>query len=56
MNAVLAWLGAQAHIAGSVVAAVASNKPAPARQVVIYAIALIALAFVIPKIVKLVSK
>lgn len=53
---ILTWLEAQANVAWSVVAAVASNKPAPARQVVIYTLVLIALAFVVPKIVKLVSK
>ena len=56
MNGVLAWLGTQAHIAGSVIGAVATNQPAPARQVVIYTLVLAALAFVIPKLFKLISK
>ena len=56
MNGILAWLDAQAHVAWSVLSAIISNQPAPARQVVIYILALAALAFVIPKIIKLVSK
>jgi hypothetical protein len=56
VNEILDQLLAQANAALSVVSAVASNKPAPARQVVIYTLVLIALAFVVPKIVKLVSK
>ena len=56
MNGLLAWLGTQAHIAQSVVGAIISNRPAPARQVVIYTVVLIALAVIIPKVVKLVSK
>ena len=51
-----AWLAGQVHIAWTVVTAIVSNQPAPARQVVIYTLVLIALAVVIPKIVKLVSK
>jgi hypothetical protein len=53
---ILTWLHAQANIAASVVGAIISNRPAPARQVVIYTIVLIALAFVVPKIVKAVGK
>ena len=49
-------LSTQAHVAWSVLAAIVSNQPAPARQVVIYTLVLIALAFIVPKIVKLVSK
>ena len=56
MNGILAWLDTQLHVAMSVLAAIVSNKPAPARQVVIYTLVLIALAFIVPKIVKLVSK
>ena len=56
MNGILAWLNAQAHVALSVLAAIISNQPAPARQVVIYTLALAALAFAVPKIIKLVSK
>jgi hypothetical protein len=55
-SAILGWLGAQAHVAGTVLAAIISNRPAPARQVVIYTVALAVVATVIPKIVKLVSK
>ena len=36
--------------------AIIANRPEPARTVVIYTLVLIALAFVVPKIVKLVSK
>ena len=56
MTGIPAWLDAQAHVAWSVLAAVVSNQPAPARQVVIYTLVLIALAFLVPKIIKLVSK
>lgn len=56
MNGILAWLNGQAHVAWSVLAAVISNQPAPARQVVIYTLVLIVLAFLVPKIVKAVSK
>jgi hypothetical protein len=56
VNGILAWLDAQAHVALSVLSAIISNQPAPARQVVIYTLVLIAIAFVIPKIVKLVGK
>ena len=56
MNGIGSWLYAQVHIAGSVIGAVATNQPAPARQVVIYTLALAALAFVIPKLFKLISK
>ncbi len=56
MSGISAWLVAQVNVAGSVVSAVASNRPAPARQVVIYTLSLIALMFVVPKIIKLVSK
>ena len=56
MNGILAWLGMQAHIAGGVLGAIIWNQPAPARQVVIYTLVLAALAFLVPKIIKLVSK
>ena len=52
----LEWLHAQASIAWSVIGAVISDRPAPARQVVIYVLVLIALAYIVPKIIKLVSK
>ena len=48
VNGILAWL-TQLHVAFSVLAAIASNKPAPARQVVIYTLVLIALAFTRPQ-------
>jgi hypothetical protein len=56
MNGIPHWLGTQAHVAWSVLAAIVSNQPAPARQVVIYTLVLIALAFVVPKIIKAVTK
>jgi hypothetical protein len=56
VNGMLTWLGTQAHIAMSVIGAVISNRPAPARQVLIYTVALVALAIGIPKIAKLISK
>jgi hypothetical protein len=56
VNGFLAWLDIQAHVAWSVLAAIVSDKPAPARQVVIYTLVLIALAFIVPKIVKAVAK
>ena len=56
MTGIFAWLHTQAQVALSVLSAIISNQPAPARQVVIYTLALAALVFVIPKIVKLVSK
>lgn len=56
MNGIIPWLSAQVDVIFSVVGAVASNKPAPARQVVIYTLVLIALAFIVPKIAKAVSK
>ena len=52
----LAWLGVQAKIAGTVLAALIANRSAPARQVLIYAVVLVALAFITPKIIKVVSK
>jgi hypothetical protein len=55
VNGILAWLDTQAHVAWSVLAAIVSNQPAPARQAVIYTLVLIALAFLVPKIVKLVK-
>ena len=56
MNGILAWLNVQAHSAMSVYLAVAANQPAPARQVLVYTGVLIALVFVVPKIIKLASK
>lgn len=56
MSGILAWLGVQAHVMASVLGAVISNQPAPARQVVIYVAVLSVLLSVIPKIAKKVSK
>jgi hypothetical protein len=56
VNGVLDWLAAQAHVMTTVLGAVISDQPAPARQVVIYTAVLAALAYVVPKIVKAVSK
>ena len=49
-------LRVQAAALWDTLSAIVANKPAPARQVVIYTLALIALAFVVPKIIKAVSK
>ena len=59
MNAVqgaLAWLHAQMTVMVSTLAAIASNRPEPARQVVIYVLALVVLALGIPKLVKILKK
>lgn len=56
MNGILPWLNTQAHTAMSVYAAIISNQPSPARQVLVYTAVLAAILFVVPKIVKLVSK
>ena len=52
MNGTPSWL----HTAGSVINAIITDRPAPARQVFIYTLVLIALAYLAPKIAKLVSK
>jgi hypothetical protein len=51
-----AWLQAQADALWSTINAVLTNKPAPARQVVIYMVVIIALAVVLPKVAKTLSK
>jgi len=56
LSAVLAWLQAQAAALFATIGNVASNRPEPARQVVIDLVILGALAYVIPKIAKLASK
>lgn len=56
MNGALDWLAAQAHVMLGVVGAVISDRPAPARQVVIYTAVLAVLLYVIPKIVKQIGK
>jgi hypothetical protein len=56
MTGILAWLDAQAHVALSVLSAIISNQPAPARQVDIYTLVLAVIAFAVPKIVKLIVK
>jgi hypothetical protein len=52
----LAWLGTQAAALWNVLSAIAANKPEPARNVIVYTVALVVLVIAIPKIVKLVSK
>lgn len=52
MNGVLDWLVAQAHVMASVVGAVISDQPAPARQVVIYMAVLVTLLMFVPKALK----
>ena len=59
MNAaqgVLAWLHAQAAVLFATLGNVAANRPEPARQVVVYVLALIVLAVGIPKLVKILKK
>jgi hypothetical protein len=56
MNGILPWLHAQANALFATISDVASNRPEPARQVVIYTVVLAALLYAIPKIIKLVSK
>ena len=50
------WTGTQATALWNVVSAVAANRPAPARQVVIYTLALAVLLAFAPKIIKKVTK
>ena len=56
LSAILAWLQAQAGALFATVGNVASNRPEPARQVVIDVVILGALVFFSPKLIKLVSK
>ena len=56
LNAVLAWLQAQASAIFATIGNVVSDRPEPARQVVVYVAVLAVLVFVIPRIIKLVSK
>jgi hypothetical protein len=56
VTGVLQWLHAQATALLAVVSAAIGNKPEPARQVFIYTIVLIALAWAAPKIAKLAKK
>jgi cytochrome c biogenesis protein CcdA len=53
---VLTWMQAQAHVLGSVISAVAANKPEPARQVLIYTAVLALIIWAAVKITKSVSK
>jgi len=50
------WLATQATALWNVVSAIAANKPAPARQVVVYTLALAVLLAFAPKIIKKVTK
>ena len=52
----LAWLGTQATALWNVAAAIAANKPAPARTVVVYTLALAVLLAFAPRIIKKVTK
>jgi hypothetical protein len=56
MSSVLAWLQAQAHVLGSVLSAVAANRPEPARQVLIYTAVLVLIIWAAIKIAKSASK
>jgi hypothetical protein len=57
VTGILAWLHTQAQVALSVLSAIISNQPAPARQVVIYTLVLAALAAAtIPRLIKSASK
>lgn len=48
----LAWLHAQAQAVFSTIAAVAANQPAPARQVLVYTLVPIVIAWAVLKIAK----
>ena len=52
----LAWLHAQAATMFATLSAVASNRPEPARQVIVYVLVLVVLAVGIPKLVKVFKK
>jgi hypothetical protein len=52
----LSWLHAQANVLGSVLSAVAADKPEPARQVLIYTVALVLIIWAAVKLAKSVSK
>jgi len=56
MNGFPAWLETQVHVLGSIAAAVVSDQPEPARQVLIYTAALALIIWAFLKIAKLVSK
>ena len=56
MSGFLTWLHAQLTALVSTGAAVIGNQPAPARQVFVYTLVLIALVWAVPKIVKAVKK
>lgn len=51
-----AWLAGQARTAWDVLAAVTSNHSAPARQVAVYTLVVLALVFVAPKALKKIGK
>ncbi len=46
----------QAAALWNVLSAIAANKPAPARTVVVYTLVLAGLLFLVPKIIKLIGK
>ena len=56
MNGFAVWLHTQMTVMGGTLAAIASNRPEPARQVIVYVLALIVLVVGIPKLVKIVKK
>ncbi len=56
LSTAFAWLHAQAAAVRGTIGDVISNRPAPARNVIAYTLVLIALAVVIPRAVKAVSK
>ena len=56
VTAILTWLHAQASALFATFGNVAANRPEPARQVVVYVLALIVLAVGIPKLVKILKK
>ena len=56
LQTALAWLHAQAATMFATLGAIAANRPEPARQVVIYVLALVVLVVGIPKLVKILKK
>ena len=50
------WTGTQAAALWNVASAIAANRPAPARTVVVYTLALAVLLAFAPKIIKKVAK
>ena len=59
MNALqtaLAWLHAQAATMIATLGNVAANRPEPARQVIVYVLALVVLTVGIPRLIKILKK